>query len=190
MIHGWGIYEHRFGSARHPPNLCTLHFNEGNNKSRMRLNFHGRNMTMRMLGRALFKELSIKFSCRPTCRQLRARRALTLFEEVPSFREPQGGYCCTKSMAILPYSEKKGSNSWKYLIIEQNVSVMYIDINAISWCLDLKGKFSSGVEGSLASTLNHDFKWKQLSEMILCIFLLMFSKFMWVTLIQKQQKYK
>ena len=53
----------------------------------------------------------------------------------------------------------------------------------------LKGKFSSGIEGTLASTLNHDFNWKQLSEIILCIFLLMFSKFIWVTLIQKQQKY-
>ena len=40
----------------------------------------------------------------------------------------------------------------------------------------LKGKFSSGIEGALASTFNHDFNWKQLSEMILCIFLLMFSK--------------
>ena len=54
----------------------------------------------------------------------------------------------------------------------------------------LKGKFSSGIEGALVSTLNHDFNWKQLSEMIICIFLLMFSKFIWVTLIQKQQKYK
>ena len=53
----------------------------------------------------------------------------------------------------------------------------------------LKGKFSSGIEGALASTLNHDLNWKQLSEMILCIFLSMFSKFIWVTLIQKQQKY-
>ena len=26
----------------------------------------------------------------------------------------------------------------------------------------LKGKFSSGIEGALASTLNHDFNWKQL----------------------------
>ena len=41
----------------------------------------------------------------------------------------------------------------------------------------LKGKFSSGIEGALASTLNHDFNWKQLSEMTLCIFLLMSSKF-------------
>ena len=40
----------------------------------------------------------------------------------------------------------------------------------------LKGKFSSGIEGALASTLNHDFNWKQLSEMILCIFLLIFFK--------------
>ena len=54
----------------------------------------------------------------------------------------------------------------------------------------LKGKFSSGIEGALASTLNRDFNWKQLSEMILCIFLLMFSKFIRVILIQKQQKYK
>ena len=41
----------------------------------------------------------------------------------------------------------------------------------------LKGKFSSGIEGALASTLDHDFNWKQLSEIILCILLLMFSKF-------------
>ena len=54
----------------------------------------------------------------------------------------------------------------------------------------LKEKFSSGIEGALASTLNNDFNWKQLSEMILFIFLLMFSYFIWVTLIQKQQKYK
>ena len=26
----------------------------------------------------------------------------------------------------------------------------------------LKGKFSSGIEGALASKLNHDFNWKQL----------------------------
>ena len=40
----------------------------------------------------------------------------------------------------------------------------------------LKGTFSSGIEGALASPLNHNFNWKQLSEMILFIFLLMFSK--------------
>ena len=40
----------------------------------------------------------------------------------------------------------------------------------------LKGKFSSGIEGALASTLNRNFNWKQLSEMTLCIFV-MFSKF-------------
>ena len=34
----------------------------------------------------------------------------------------------------------------------------------------LKGKFSSGIEGALASTLNRDFNWKQLSDMILCVF--------------------
>ena len=44
-------------------------------------------------------------------------------------------------------------------------------------CLLLKGKFSTGIEGALASTLNRDFNWKQLPEIILCIFLLMFSKF-------------
>ena len=54
----------------------------------------------------------------------------------------------------------------------------------------LKGKFSSGIEGALASTLNHDFNWKQLSEMILCIFLLKFSKFIWVKLILKQNIWK
>ena len=48
----------------------------------------------------------------------------------------------------------------------------------------LKGKFSSGREGALASTFHHDFNWKQLSEMMLCIVLLMFSKFICVTLIQ------
>ena len=55
--------------------------------------------------------------------------------------------------------------------------------NSTVWCwtwIRLKGKFSSGIEGALAPTLNHDFNWKQLSEMILCIFLWMFSKFIWV----------
>ena len=52
----------------------------------------------------------------------------------------------------------------------------------------LKGKFSSGIEGALASTLNRDFNWKQLSEVLLCTFFFMFSKFIWVTLIQKRQK--
>ena len=45
---------------------------------------------------------------------------------------------------------------------------------------NLKGNFSIGIEGALASTSNDDFNWKQLSEMILCIFLLMFSKFILV----------
>ena len=40
----------------------------------------------------------------------------------------------------------------------------------------LKGKFSSGIEVALASTLNHDFNWKELSEMILCIFSFDFFK--------------
>ena len=71
--------------------------------------------------------------------------------------------------------------------------ILVMDAREIWWvffCTRLKGKFSSGIEGALASTLNHDFNRKQLSEIILCIFLLMFSKFIWVTLIQKQQKYK
>ena len=39
-----------------------------------------------------------------------------------------------------------------------------------SYTFVLKGKFSSGIEGALASTLNHDFNWKQLSEMIFFFF--------------------
>ena len=54
--------------------------------------------------------------------------------------------------------------------IHSNLPILYYGVN-------LKGKFSSGIEGALASTINHDFNWKQLSEIILCIFLLMFSKF-------------
>ena len=38
--------------------------------------------------------------------------------------------------------------------------------------------FSSGIEGALASTLNHDFNWKQLSEMILCIFVDVFKVYL------------
>ena len=41
----------------------------------------------------------------------------------------------------------------------------------------LKEKFRSGIEGAVASALNHDFNWKQLSEKNICIFLLMFSTF-------------
>ena len=56
--------------------------------------------------------------------------------------------------------------------------------------LHLKGKFSSGIEGASSINIKSRFYWKQLSETILCICLLMFLKFIWVTLIQKQQKYK
>ena len=42
---------------------------------------------------------------------------------------------------------------------------------------ELKGKFGSGIEGALASTLNHDFNWKQPSEMILCIYNFSFDVF-------------
>ena len=39
-----------------------------------------------------------------------------------------------------------------------------VTINKSMTEYDLKGKFNSGIEGALASTLNHDFNWKQLSE--------------------------
>ena len=42
----------------------------------------------------------------------------------------------------------------------------------------LKGKFSSGIEGALASTLNRDFNWKQLSEIILCNFFDVFKVYL------------
>ena len=89
---------------------------------------------------------------------------------------------------------------WKRITVDQS-KVLKIDCSVCAFFfwggggtryidkLYLKEKFS-GIEGALASTLNRDFNWKQLSEMILCVFLLMFSKFIWVTLIQKQQKYK
>ena len=41
----------------------------------------------------------------------------------------------------------------------------------------LKGKFSSGIEGALASKLNRNFNKKELPEIIFCINLFMFSKF-------------
>ena len=41
--------------------------------------------------------------------------------------------------SILPYSDKmKQLLKITYLVNEQNVSVMYIDINALLWCLDLR----------------------------------------------------
>ena len=59
---------------------------------------------------------------------------------------------------------------------------MHTFLTNVSQCLNpillLKGKFSSGIEGALASTLNHDFNWKQLSEMILCIFLDVFKVYL------------
>ena len=40
-------------------------------------------------------------------------------------------------ITVLPYSDKrKQLLKMKFFINEQNVSVMYSDINAISWCLD------------------------------------------------------
>ena len=52
---------------------------------------------------------------------------------------------------------------------------MFIEFLYKSGRCYLKGKFSSGIEGALAaSTLNHDFNWKQLSKINLYIFLLKF----------------
>ena len=68
---------------------------------------------------------------------------------------------------------KEKENALEYMILN---GVVLLNVN-IKDLQALKEKFSSGIESALASTLNHDFNWKQLSEMILCIFLLMFSKF-------------
>ena len=46
------------------------------------------------------------------------------------------------------------------------------------YSVSLKGKFSSGIEGALASTLNRDFNWKQLSDMIICIFFYVFKVYL------------
>ena len=53
---------------------------------------------------------------------------------------PRSYFLLLSSGAILPYSDKrKQLLKMKFLVNEQNVSVMYmnIDINAISICLDL-----------------------------------------------------
>ena len=53
----------------------------------------------------------------------------------------------------------------------------------------LKGKFSSGIEGALALTLNRDFRTgNNYQKWFFVSFLLMFSMVIWVTLIQKRQK--
>ena len=57
------------------------------------------------------------------------------------------------------------------------LNIINLTLSQYTKAITLKGKFSSRIEGALASTLNHDFNWKQLLEMILYIFLLMFSKF-------------
>ena len=56
------------------------------------------------------------------------------------------------------------------------------------WTGRLKGKFSTGTESALALTLQHNFNWKQLSEMMLSILLLMPSKLTCVTLITETSK--
>ena len=59
-----------------------------------------------------------------------------------------------------------------YITSDYDIHLAAIHKHGWSQIRELKGKFSSRIEGALASTLNHDFNWKQLSEMILCIFLL------------------
>ena len=44
------------------------------------------------------------------------------------------------------------------------LSTNIIYIYFFYWFTDLKGKFSSGIEGALALTLNHYFNWKQLRK--------------------------
>ena len=104
------------------------------------------------------------------------------------------------NIVVQELKRSHSSNNWIWTLNrsarKRSKSKIWLQIwqfNSLCVCATtttLKGKFSSGIEGALASTLNHDFIWNQLSEIILCIFLLMFSKFIWVTLIQKQQKYK
>ena len=96
----------------------------------------------------------------------------------------QSKSCC------VTFFERCIYNGWLIYHISVNIRDMLNWGNDLQKNRTLKGKFSSGIEGTLASILNRDFNWKQLSEMILCIFCVMFSKFIWVTLIQKQQKYK
>ena len=60
---------------------------------------------------------------------------------------------------------KQGRDFWQSRLNLLNNLLQHVD-NLYA----LKGKFSSGIEGALASTLNRNFNWKKLSEMILCIF--------------------
>ena len=60
---------------------------------------------------------------------------------------------------------KQGHGFWQSRLNLQNNFLQHLD----NWYA-LKGKFSSGIEGALALTLNRNFNWKKLSEMILCIF--------------------
>ena len=76
-------------------------------------------------------------------------------------------------------NDQQERSVWKATILVNSYSTFFYILvsNTENYQGALKGKFSSGIEGALASTLNHNFNWKQLAEMILCIFLLMFSKF-------------
>ena len=64
---------------------------------------------------------------------------------------------------VIVSKEQKSNDSAHpvYLQFVQNGNIVFK--GKIRNRFNLKGKFSSGVEGALASTLNHDFNWKQLS---------------------------
>ena len=68
----------------------------------------------------------------------------------------------------------------------QFIIIFFVFIYQDVFCL--KGKFSSGIEGALASTLNHDFNRKQLSEMILWIFFDVFKVYL-SNIDSEQEKY-
>ena len=77
---------------------------------------------------------------------------------------------CTKNLDLAPKFPKSPHRRRRYPIPHPT-----------PWCpihflTTLKGKFSSGIEGALALTLNHDFNWKQLSEKI-CLFRFSFGVF-------------
>ena len=82
----------------------------------------------------------------------------------PRVKYIQSHCCKTKGRNCELCPELLSSRPWKWTQYETSPCILCL-LNFI-----LKGKFSSGIEGALASTLNRDFNWKQLSEIILCIF--------------------
>ena len=90
---------------------------------------------------------------------------------------PNNAFCIGTIVNIIRETNKRGVLSFHTNLEKSNERLLRHQIilllrNLIFLCISqhLKGKFSSGIEGALASTLNHDFNWKQLSAMILCIF--------------------